>query len=46
MEIRKANAILCNTVDVGSADLTAKATDIGKAQIVGDNDEEIRAGHV
>lgn len=45
MEIRKADAIPCDAVDVGRADLTAKATDIGKAQIVGDDDEEVGARH-
>ena len=46
MEVAKPDSIIGKTVDVGRADLTAKAADVRKAQVVRDDDEEIRAWHV
>lgn len=45
MEIGKPNAIIGKTVDVGRADFTAKAADVREAQVVRDDDEEVRTGH-
>lgn len=48
MEISKAQSLLCDPVNVGSADLAAEAAHIGEAEIIGDDDEEVGAfvGHV
>lgn len=41
MEISKAHSLLGNAVEVGSANLTTKATDVGETKVIGDDDEEI-----
>ena len=46
MEVAEPDAILGKTVDVGCTDLTAKAADVREAQVVRDDDEEIRTWHV
>lgn len=46
MEVAKADAIIGKTVDVGRTDLTAKAADVREAQVVRDDDEEVRTWHV
>lgn len=42
MEISEANTIFCEAVDVGRFDLAAECSHIGKAQIIGNDDEEVR----
>lgn len=43
VKVCKANALLGQTVEVGSANLSAKATNVREAQIVGDDYEEVGA---
>jgi hypothetical protein len=43
MEIRKSHALLSYLIDVRRADLAAKAANVGEAQIISDNNEEIRS---
>lgn len=45
MKIGKPDTIIRKTVNVGRADFTAKAADVREAQVVSDDDEEIRTRH-
>jgi hypothetical protein len=43
VEVCESQPLLCDLVDVGGANFTTKTTNVGKAEVVGDNDEEIGA---
>lgn len=43
MKVGKAQTLLCDLVNVGSANLAAEAAHVGEAEIIGDDDEEVGA---
>lgn len=43
MEICETQTFLCDLINVGGANLAAEATHVGEAEIIGDDDQEVRA---
>lgn len=43
VEIREPQPLICDLVDVGRADLAAEAAHVGEAQVIGNDDEEVRS---
>jgi pyocin large subunit-like protein len=43
MKVSEAQTLLCDLVDVGSANLAAEAAHIGEAEIIGNDDKEVGA---
>ena len=41
MEAGEPEAAFCERIEVGGADLAAKGTKIGKAEVVGNDDEDV-----